>query len=71
MTKPSNHNNRSNKGKYQKAPVILRRSIWNFNIPPLRGQLQGIWTLNFEDWFVQIPALGTKIVIKCLTHIFF
>ena len=34
--------------------------------PPLRGQLQGIWTLNFEDWFVQIPAPGTKI-----THIFF
>ena len=70
MTKPSNHNNRSNKGKYQNVPVILRRLIWNFNIPP-PGQPQGPWTLNFEDWFVQIPTPGTKIVFKCLTHIFF
>ena len=70
MTKPSNHKNRSNKGKYQNVPVILRRSIWNFNIPP-PGQPQGPWTLNFEDWFVQIPNPGTKIVFKCLTHIFF
>lgn len=38
---------------------------------PPPGQPQGPWTLNFEDWFVQIPTPGTKIVFKCLTHIFF
>ena len=44
--------------------MLTRRSIRNFNFPPL-------WKLNSEKLALQIPTPKTKIMLKCLKLIFF